>query len=295
MTDPYSAYSVLTSKMVLRNGFKCRFKLSILYLIFLDRHFSKFRTRNAIKSHDEFTSCMKVKVVLFDLGDTLVKTKKGIYLELLKSLHESLISNSVNLPFEELKKAYFEVREKEHEIIRQTLKEIDFSKRISETLSNFGYVFKQNDKIITDACEAFFKPFIDTTTIVKSALKVLSALKKKYRLGVVSDFLYPPAFRKMLQKFKLMKYFDIVVISSEVGWRKPHPAIFQAALKSLEVSPYETVFVGDSIKRDIIPAKKLGMRTILIDLCGKTSLDKLSEEEKPDYLLFKLEDVLNVL
>jgi FMN phosphatase YigB (HAD superfamily) len=48
---------------------------------------------------------MKVKAVLFDFGDTLVKTKKGIYLELLKSLHESLISNSISLPFEELKKA----------------------------------------------------------------------------------------------------------------------------------------------------------------------------------------------
>lgn len=261
----------------------------------LDNIFPSSKSKNAIKSNGKVARGMKVKAVLFDFGDTLVKTKKGIYLELLKSLHESLISSSINLSFDELKEAYFEVREREHEIIRKTLKEIDFRERILGTLSKSGYVFRLDDKIIIDACEAFFKPFIDTTTIVKSATRILKELKKRYKLGVVSDFLYPPALRKMLQKFKLMEYFDVVIISSEVGWRKPHPAVFRIALKSLEVSPYETVFVGDSIKRDVMPAKKLGMRTILIDLHGKASLDKLSEEEKPNYIIFKLEDVLRVL
>lgn len=112
-----------------------------------------------------------------------------------------------------MKEAYFEVREREHEIIRKTLKETDFRERIFRTLSNCGYVFRLDDKIIIDACEAFFKPFIDTTTIVKSAKRVLKELKKKYKLGVVSDFLYPQALRKMLQNFKLVECFDVVVIS----------------------------------------------------------------------------------
>ena len=238
---------------------------------------------------------MRFKAVLFDFGDTLVKTKKGIHPKLLKNLHESLLSNGINLSLEEFKEAYFDVRQRAHEVIRKTFKEIDFRKRIVETLRRFGYVFGGDDKIIVDACEAFFKPFIDTTTIVKSATRILNQLKKKYKLGVVSDFLYPSAVREMLQKFKLMKYFDVVIISSEVGWRNPHPAVFQAALKSLGVNPNETVFVGDSIKRDIMPAKKLGMQTILVDFQGKTSVDKLSEEERPDYVIFKLEDVLSIL
>lgn len=194
---------------------------------------------------------LTIKAVLFDFGDTLVRTKEGIHLELLKSLHKSLTSNGLKMPFEELKEAYLKAREREHEIIRKTLREIDFRQRTLETLNHFGYKFKLDDKIIIDACEAFFKPFIDTTTIDESATIVLQKLKKKYKLGVVSDFLYPPALRKMFQKFKLTKYFDTIVISGEIGWRKPHPSIFERALKLLEVRPHEVIFVGDSTKRDI--------------------------------------------
>lgn len=238
---------------------------------------------------------MRFNAVLFDFGDTLVQTEEGIYPDLLKSLHKGLTLNGINIPLEELKEAYFNVRRRQHEIIRKTLREIDFRQRVSETLSCFGYTFNLDDKIIIDACEAFFKPFIDTTTMVKSARMTLQKLKQKYKLGAVSDFLYPPVLRKMFQKFKLAGYFEAIVISAEVGWRKPHPAIFQTALKLLEVGPQETIFVGDSIRRDIVPAKKLGMRVILIDLRGKISTDKLREDEKPDVIISKLEDVLRVL
>lgn len=131
--------------------------------------------------------------------------------------------------------------------------------------------------------------------MVESARTILQELKKKYKLGVVSDFLYPPAFRKMFQKFKLTEYFDAIVISGEVGWRKPHPAIFQTALKLLEVSPQETISVGDSVKRDIVPAKKLGMRAILIDPEGKAMTNKLQEKERPDVVVSRLEHVLRIL
>jgi putative hydrolase of the HAD superfamily len=238
---------------------------------------------------------MRFNAVLFDFGDTLVQTKEGIHADLLKSLHESLTLNGINIPLEELKEAYFDVRRRQHEIIRKTLRETDFRHRVSETLSCFGYTFKLDDKIIIDACEAFFKPFIDTTTIVESARMTLQKLKQKYKLGAVSDFLYPPVLRKMFKKFELAGYFEAIVISGEVGWRKPHPAIFQTALKLLEVGPQETIFVGDSIRRDIVPAKKLGMGAILIDPHGKALVNELPEDERPDVVVSKLEDILRVL
>jgi len=238
---------------------------------------------------------MRFNAVLFDFGDTLVQIKEGIHADLLKSLHKSLTLNGINIPLEELKEAYFNVRRRQHEIIRKTLREIDFRHRVSEILSCFGYTFKLDDKIIIDACEAFFKPFIDTTIVVKSARMTLQKLKQEYKLGAVSDFLYPPVLRKMFQKFKLAGYFEAIVISGEVGWRKPHPAIFQTALKLLEVGPQETIFVGDSIRRDIVPAKKLGMRAILIDPHGKALVNELPEDKRPDIVVSKLEDTLRVL
>ncbi|HEX3055851.1 MAG TPA: HAD-IA family hydrolase, partial [Gaiellaceae bacterium] len=49
----------------------------------------------------------------------------------------------------------------------------------------------------------------------------------------------------------------------EVGWRKPHPAIFERALDALGVEPSATLFVGDTLATDVAGAAALGMRTCL--------------------------------
>jgi putative hydrolase of the HAD superfamily len=54
------------------------------------------------------------------------------------------------------------------------------------------------------------------------------------------------------------------VTSIDVGWRKPHPAIFTAALEALGVPADRAAMVGNSETSDIIPAAALGMRTIRV-------------------------------
>jgi putative hydrolase of the HAD superfamily len=54
---------------------------------------------------------------------------------------------------------------------------------------------------------------------------------------------------------------DVAVFSSEVGWRKPHPAIFARALEAVGVEPGQTLFVGDTLATDIAGASALGMHT----------------------------------
>jgi len=57
---------------------------------------------------------------------------------------------------------------------------------------------------------------------------------------------------------------DAVVTSLDVGFRKPHPAMFQAGLEAAGCSPTECVMVGDSEVRDIRPARQLGIRAIRV-------------------------------
>lgn len=57
---------------------------------------------------------------------------------------------------------------------------------------------------------------------------------------------------------------DEVIFSVDTGLRKPHPRMFQLALSSAGSLPEETVFIGDSEEKDIIPAKRLGMRAIRV-------------------------------
>ncbi len=66
----------------------------------------------------------------------------------------------------------------------------------------------------------------------------------------------------------MTRFFDVVVVSGEFGLRKPHPKIFEEAIKTLGVEASEAVFVGDSLKADIYGAKRLGFKTILVENVG---------------------------
>jgi len=63
----------------------------------------------------------------------------------------------------------------------------------------------------------------------------------------------------------LQPYLDFKVTSAEVGCDKPQPKIFQAALKKAQVKPEEAIYVGDQYDLDIVGARGVGMKALLID------------------------------
>jgi len=70
------------------------------------------------------------------------------------------------------------------------------------------------------------------------------------------------------QELGLSAWLQVMVTSQEVGFNKPHPEIFQAALKQAGVKPAEAIYVGDQYKIDVVGANKVGMVGILIDRGG---------------------------
>src|SRR6476660_3004784 len=81
------------------------------------------------------------------------------------------------------------------------------------------------------------------------------------------------------------------VFSSEVGMRKPHPAIVERALEALEVEPENTLFVGDRLFEDVRGAAELGMTTVQA-LWYRA--DEHPDGAEPDHQAFTQLDVLNV-
>ena len=68
----------------------------------------------------------------------------------------------------------------------------------------------------------------------------------------------------VLEEFGLSHLFKDVVESSVVGLRKPDPEIFRLGVKALRLEPQETVMIGDSPDKDILPAQSIGCSTILL-------------------------------
>ena len=100
------------------------------------------------------------------------------------------------------------------------------------------------------------KPFAD-------AYETLEALKEQgFRLGIIANQLTGTAQR--LDAWGLLKYFDVVAASAELGVAKPDKLIFEKALALAGCQPHNSVMVGDRLDNDIIPAKAFGMKTVWI-------------------------------
>ncbi len=103
---------------------------------------------------------------------------------------------------------------------------------------------------------------------VEEARPVLEYLRRKYPLVLVSNFY--GNVEAVLTDFDLRKYFDAIIESAVVGVRKPDPAIFMLGVKALGLQPSEVLVVGDSLKKDILPAESIGCKVAWIKGKGWT-------------------------
>jgi len=109
--------------------------------------------------------------------------------------------------------------------------------------------------------------------VLKKARPILEELSSKYPMVLVSNFY--GNIETVLKDFGLDSYFGSIIESAVVGVRKPDPAIFALGAEALGLKPEETVVIGDSYKKDILPAKAIGCQTIWLKGPGW-------EEDQPD-------------
>ncbi len=236
---------------------------------------------------------MRVKAVLFDFGDTLVSFEGFDYEACLTALHQNLVENGIVVPYENFEKTYFKARDQLYREGDSSFKEFSFGVRCSRVLNELGFNLSPTDPEIISSVDAFMRPLIKSLKLEKNVIVVLRELKKKYRLGLVSNFAYPQAIKQTLREFGLSKFFDAVVISGDIGWRKPSPKIFEKALEALCVSASEAVFVGDSPFHDIAGAKQVEMKTVL--LRHRLSEEETADTGSPDMIISGLEELLMIL
>jgi HAD superfamily hydrolase (TIGR01549 family) len=120
----------------------------------------------------------------------------------------------------------------------------------------------------------------------------LDALRSRYRMAVLSNFDHGPAVEAALAGFGIHDRFDIVVVSADVGWRKPHPEIFQETLRRIGMGPGQAIFVGDTPEADVLGPQGVGMDVIWIDR-GNASLPPAAAP--PTYTVTTFAEITNLL
>lgn len=94
---------------------------------------------------------------------------------------------------------------------------------------------------------------------------LLGELAAGHRLAVVTNTHTPSLVPGHLAAMGVLEAFDAVVTSVEVGWRKPHPRIYAAALDTLGIEASSAVFVGDTYEPDFAGPERHGIPAFLID------------------------------
>ena len=110
---------------------------------------------------------------------------------------------------------------------------------------------------IADYCDKHARQCID------AARPTLDYLVARYPMVLVSNFY--GNIESVLKEYDLLHYFPTIIESAVVGVRKPDPAIFALGVEALGLRPEDVLVVGDSLSKDIAPAKSLGCATAWIE------------------------------
>lgn len=91
----------------------------------------------------------------------------------------------------------------------------------------------------------------------KSTLK--NMLRDQYKIGLITN--WDTRCSNLIEQLGIDSLFDASAVSSQVGYEKPDEGLFRWVLNELNVSPMNSLMIGDSIERDLRPADELNMET----------------------------------
>ena len=149
-----------------------------------------------------------------------------------------------------------------------TLKEFDHEKRLLDTFETMNYTKPELPTIVRALWKEYLTLWPIHSKLYKETMPLLNNLKGRYKLGLVTNFVDGPTARKVFDNLQFEKLFDVIIISGEVGYRKPKRLLFDLALTELKSTPEKSVMVGDTVEADVIGPKEIGMKAILIDADG---------------------------
>lgn len=204
----------------------------------------------------------QIKAVGFDLFNTLITVDVSARRESLTRLTECLRASGLGVDRNDFVRAHGEAALKYLEQTRVDGRETHNRFWISSALNSLGCEVAPEDPRIARAVDAYFSAYIEASRVIHGTEEMLDTLKSRYRLGLLSNFTHAPAAMAVIHRHGLAPYFDVVVISGEVGYRKPHPLVFQVLVGRLGVAKEEIAFVGDDSEADVSGAQRAGLRPI---------------------------------
>lgn len=230
-----------------------------------------------------------IKGIIFDYGGTI--DSRGVHWS--EIIWDGYRKAGVATDKETFRQAYV-FAERELARVRHILPSDNFRQLLLKKVVIELQWLIDNGHIPPGSVDSFAQPITDhcynaAREAIAEARPVLESLAERYPMMLVSNFY--GNVDSVLRDFDLRRYFKGVIESAVVGVRKPDPTIFRLGTVALGLEPEDVLVIGDSLKKDILPARSIGCRTLWLKGKGWTA----QEDEATDpSAISSLNEVLDV-
>jgi HAD superfamily hydrolase (TIGR01549 family) len=245
----------------------------------------------------------QIKALGFDLFNTLLIAEKSALNEAVARLAHSLNHNGLSLDWDVFDQVHRQTALRFIAETRKDWRETHNRFWISDALKTLGYDIPPEDPIIHGAVEAYFSAFYEYCHLIPGTLDMLATVQGAFRLGLLSNFTHAPAALRLIDHLGLSPFFQVRLISGELGYRKPHPMVFQRLVRDLGVEKSEILYIGDDPEPDILGALQAGLRPVWmtythdkhIPFSAALSTDRLLEVKDEIPRISTWQDLLTLL
>lgn len=238
----------------------------------------------------------RIDGILFDLGDTLLDFGKlditGLFEAGAKVTYEYLQQLGQPLP------SFSKYHRRQLWAIRWNYFKSRFTRREFNALELLGRLGGRMGHTLTpsqtlELAWLWYQPLSQCATVEPGVRELLEAFRRQgLTMGLVSNTFVPgEVLDRHLERVGLLDLLPLRVYSSDVGYRKPHPNIFQLALERAHLDAGKTLFIGDSPLADIQGANNAGMISVLKDPTGKNAQAKT----KPTHRIASLSELPRII
>ena len=241
---------------------------------------------------------MTIRGLIFDINGTLtdINTDER-HGEIYRTLSNLLLYQGIVLSENELRKLYFRIMKEQRGATGERHPEFDATGIFREIIRRHATDFTRRlpagrlNGLPVFLAETFRAASLFRLKLYQGVRETIKQLHPQYHLAVVSDGQAAYAVPE-LNAVGLLAYFSPILVSGDLGYRKPDGRLFARALSVMRMRPEEVLFIGNDMYRDVYGARESGLKTVFF----KTNQGQQEYSgTEPDYIIYTFPELLDAV